>query len=108
MTNKIHLERQADGIAVLTFNRPEVLNALDLAMMYRFAECIAELQGDADLRALILAGAGSTAFCSGGDLVELSHYPTEADGLSFITMRHCWSSAVCFHHFGRRRRIFRR
>ena len=86
MTDRILLEKHGDGLVILTFNRPQSLNALDLAMMRRFAALVADLQSDAHLRAVVLTGAGSEAFCSGGDLYELSRYPTADDALSFITL----------------------
>jgi enoyl-CoA hydratase/carnithine racemase len=86
MTETLLLDRPADGIVVLTFNRPQVMNALDLATMRAFAEAVALLAGDAALRAVILTGAGAEAFCSGGDLVELQGYPTEENALAMITL----------------------
>ncbi len=77
-------------VAVITFNRPQARNALDLAAMRQFADLVHDLTGQCavstDLRCLILTGAGDAAFCSGGDLAELSQYPTEADALDFITL----------------------
>jgi enoyl-CoA hydratase len=77
-------------IAVITFNRPQARNALGLASMRQFADIVQQLTiqsaQSTDLRCVILTGAGETAFCSGGDLAELSHYPTEDDALSFITL----------------------
>ncbi|MDZ4763326.1 MAG: enoyl-CoA hydratase/isomerase family protein [Chloroflexota bacterium] len=85
MTNTIQFTH-ADGIAVLTFNRPAQRNALDTAAMIAFAERIAQIAADAaqhDLfRALIITGAGTNAFCSGADLVEMSGKPSAADGLA--------------------------
>ncbi len=87
MTEKVTLEQRPDGIAIITFNRPEALNALDLAAMNRFAEIISKLQAEDDtLRVVILTGADKDAFCSGGDLVELSQHPSEDDARSFITV----------------------
>jgi enoyl-CoA hydratase len=86
MVEQLSLQKCGDGIAVLTFNRPEALNAMSLAMMRRFAEIITELQADNALCALILTGAGTESFCSGGDLFELSQKPTEEDARSFISL----------------------
>ena len=80
------IEKRDDGIAVLTFNRPEIMNAIDLATMRYFAEVVESLHADPDLRVLILTGQGQRAFCSGGDLVELSQYPNEDDARNFITV----------------------
>lgn len=86
MTDTLQIHQHPGGIVVLTFNRPEARNALDLATMRRFADVITELQADVSLRVLILTGAGTDAFCSGGDLVELSGYPTQDDARAFITL----------------------
>jgi enoyl-CoA hydratase len=84
MADSLLFETDADGIATLTFNRPEAHNALDLETMRQFAEIIPVLATDTELRVLILTGAGDTAFCSGGDLIELSQYPTAEDAIMMI------------------------
>lgn len=86
MSDFILLNKHDDGVYVLTFNRPQVLNALNLAAMTAFQQQINALQTDAGLRVLVLTGAGERAFCSGGDLHELSQHPTEADALHFISL----------------------
>ena len=85
MSDTLRLERR-DGVAVLTFNRPQAMNALDLATMRRFAGLVDDLAGENDLRAVVLAGAGTRAFCSGGDLVELSRYPAAGDARDMIDL----------------------
>ena len=86
MTNKLLIERHADGVAVLTFNRPGARNALDLETMRAFAGAVADLERDPQLRALVVTGAGEEAFCSGGDLIELSQYPSADDGRQMIDL----------------------
>ena len=86
MNETILLDKQSDGIVTITFNRPQSLNALNLASMRRFAQVVTELQDDESARVVILTGAEDRAFCSGGDLVELSQHPTEQDALDFITV----------------------
>lgn len=86
MSDKLLFQRQADGVAVLTINRPEARNALDLETMRALADSIAQMAADPDLRAVVLTGAGEQAFCSGGDLFELSRYPAAEDALSMITL----------------------
>ena len=86
MDENLIIEKRPDGIVILTFNRPATLNALNLATMQRFADTITNLSIDDSIRVVILTGAGTRAFCSGGDLIELSQRPTEADALEFITL----------------------
>jgi enoyl-CoA hydratase len=81
----VFLEMHADGVALVTFNRPGARNALNLAAMARFAAIVDDLSRDQSLRAVVLTGAGSEAFCAGGDLIELADKPSEADARAFIT-----------------------
>lgn len=68
----ILLERdEARGLAVLTFNRPEVRNALNQDMVDEVRHALNALRLDADLGALILTGAGDKAFIGGADIAEL-------------------------------------
>ncbi len=57
-----------DGVAILTFNRPERKNAISPQMMLQLAEAWIEYRDDPALRVAILTGAGDEAFCVGGDL----------------------------------------
>jgi enoyl-CoA hydratase/carnithine racemase len=57
----------ADGIAVLTLDRPEVRNAIDDAMRGEMIAALERVGADPQLRALVVTGAGA-AFCSGGDV----------------------------------------
>lgn len=81
----IEFERVGDGIGRLCLNRPQALNALTWEAMDQFAAQIESLHQGDDLRALIIHGAGR-AFCSGGDLYELHHYPSHADGSRLATV----------------------
>jgi len=60
----------ADGIATVTLNRPEKLNAYTLEMGEEIASAFARLRADADVRVVILTGAGR-GFCAGVDLDAL-------------------------------------
>ena len=61
------LARLEDGVAVLTFNRPEVRNALGDVVSPALRRMIARLRDEPAVRCVVLTGAGS-AFCSGGDV----------------------------------------
>ncbi len=58
-------------IAVITLNRPEVLNAIDPEMMVRLADAWIEYERDDELRVAIVTGAGDRSFCAGADLKRL-------------------------------------
>ncbi|HET9732511.1 MAG TPA: enoyl-CoA hydratase-related protein [Acidimicrobiales bacterium] len=57
----------SDGVAVVTLNRPEKLNAMTAQMGAEMDDAMAEADGDDDVRAVVVTGAGR-AFCAGADL----------------------------------------
>ena len=59
----------ADGMAVVTLNRPEKHNAMRLDMWLRLPELLAELDKNPDIRVVLLTGAGGN-FCAGADISE--------------------------------------
>lgn len=66
----IVLERPATGLAVVTLNRPDALNAFTDEMLEQLAEVREEINADSSLSAVVLTGAGR-AFCAGRDRDEL-------------------------------------
>ena len=71
MANANILLEQHDGIGRVTINRPAALNALDKATGAELLEALESLRDDANVRAIVLTGAGR-AFSSGGDIREMS------------------------------------
>jgi enoyl-CoA hydratase len=67
----IGFERGADGIAVLTINRPQKLNALNREVLGELGEALAECAQSTEIRGIIITGAGEKAFVAGADLAEL-------------------------------------
>jgi enoyl-CoA hydratase len=63
------LERRG-GVAIVTLNRPQKLNALNSALVSQLEQVIAELEADETVGAIVLTGAGERAFSSGGDMAE--------------------------------------
>jgi enoyl-CoA hydratase/carnithine racemase len=60
----------ADGVAVVTLNRPERRNALNLDLKARLAEAVLTLAADAGIRVIVLTGAGG-CFIAGTDIAEM-------------------------------------
>ena len=66
-------------IAYVTVDRPKVLNALNMATMQELKQAFAAIKDDADVRVVILTGAGEKAFVAGADIGELAqHSPVSA------------------------------
>ena len=60
----------SEGVATLTFNRPDVLNALTFDIYAQYRDLMEALRYDDAVKVLVLTGAGK-AFCSGGDVFEI-------------------------------------
>ena len=65
--DQIRLDRQ-DGIALLTLNRPDRMNAFTGRMMEEIIAALDECDADDGVRAIIFTGAGEKAYCAGADL----------------------------------------
>ena len=69
------LVEKQDGIAVVTLNRPEAMNALSKAMRSELYKAMVSLDADPEVSVVILTGAGTRAFTAGLDLKELGSDP---------------------------------
>ena len=83
MTDLVRMELQA-GVARLTIDRPDVMNALSYDTLARLGELLDTLKADQAIRVVILTGAGERAFCAGADLKERVGF-TEEQTLAFVT-----------------------
>jgi enoyl-CoA hydratase len=82
-SSNILFEIDADGIALVTVNRPEKLNALNRDTMGELQAAFARAVADPSIRGLIVTGAGEKAFVAGADINELAAMtPVEAQALS--------------------------
>ena len=77
MTGPVRVEVD-EGLATVTLDRPEVLNAVDAAMREGLTETFGRLNADADVRCVVLTGAGDRAFTAGQDLNELATFDADA------------------------------
>ena len=64
------LQSVTDGVGVITFNNPEKRNAMSLDMWEGLGHALVELRDDAEVRVVILTGAGDKAFVSGADISQ--------------------------------------
>ena len=78
-------------IAQITLNRPEALNAVNLAMRDELWDYIHAAQLDPDVRALIFAGAGPRAFSAGADISEFGAAPSLHDAREARRRRDLWA-----------------
>src|SRR2546425_8808816 len=72
MTYQTLLFEVRDGVAVITINRPDKLNALNDQVMAELADVAERLATDDDIRGAILTGAGPKAFVAGADIGDLA------------------------------------
>jgi len=80
----VRVERPRDGVALVTLDRPERMNAMAFDVMVPLRESLEQVSRDNDVRAVVLTGAGG-AFCSGADLENPGRVP-DVDGLTLPTI----------------------
>jgi len=72
MTYEALLLEHQEHVAIVTLNRPRVLNALNAALLQELDEALQSLAGDSAVRVIVLRGAGGKAFAAGADIAELA------------------------------------
>jgi enoyl-CoA hydratase len=65
-----------DGLAYITLNRPQALNAVNIKMRDELYEVLPAVRDDPEVQAAILRGAGERAFCAGADITEFGTTPS--------------------------------
>src|SRR5580700_9883468 len=76
-----------DGVAVVTIDREEALNALDVETLTSLREVLAEVADDEAARVVVLTGAGEKAFAAGADIKYMSGLDVE-DALAWGALGH--------------------
>ncbi|HXV09057.1 MAG TPA: enoyl-CoA hydratase/isomerase family protein [Burkholderiales bacterium] len=90
--DEVTTERRGD-IALVTLNRPQSLNAVNRALRRALIAALTQANADAGVRAVVIAGAGDRAFCSGQDLSETAEY-TVNDIDQWLSEQHAMYQAV--------------
>jgi enoyl-CoA hydratase/carnithine racemase len=70
MSDEVLLREDKDGVALLTLNRPKVMNCLNFELLHALRDAVDAVRFDTDIRVVIITGAGDKAFCAGADLKE--------------------------------------
>ena len=88
--NSFLFETNASGVATITLNRPERLNALTFEVYRELTDTFAALRSEPEVRAVVITGAGR-AFCSGGDVHDIigELFNRDMEGLLAFTRMTC-------------------
>ena len=70
MAEPVVLVEKTEGVAILTLNRPEQLNAMNAQLSAELREAVARATDDDEVGCLVITGAGTRAFSAGGDIHE--------------------------------------
>src|SRR5436853_923054 len=90
-TPPLRYEKDDDGIAWLTLDRPEVLNALNLAMLDALWSALEAVRDDPEVRVAVLRGAGERAFSAGADISEFGTAPSFVESRRARRDRDVWA-----------------
>jgi enoyl-CoA hydratase/carnithine racemase len=93
MNDNTLLTEQKDGVALITLNRPEVMNSFNFALLHALQAKITDIRFDTGIRVVIITGSGDRAFCSGADLKERATLsPIQGEGI------HLYDSQPVYGH----------
>ena len=77
-----------DAIALITFNRPKAMNAMNPATFRELAIIIETCKTDNQIKAVVLTGAGDRAFVAGADITKLNKLGSAMEAMDFIELGH--------------------
>jgi enoyl-CoA hydratase len=77
MSYKNILLNKENGVALLTINRPDKLNALNIETIGELSNALDGLDKDSSVKVIILTGSGEKAFVAGADIAEFAHFDLE-------------------------------
>ena len=86
---------QVDRVAIITLNRPEVLNALSLGLTTEVDQAITEMEADEGVGAIVITGSGDRAFSAGADIHEnRENTPEQRQAGSVARAEYTWHLAT--------------
>src|SRR5438132_1613955 len=90
MTETLLYEKSSDGLAWITVNRPEVLNAINMQMRDELWDLMHAVRDDPDVSVVIFKGAGDRAFSAGADISEFGTAPSYVEARRARRERDLW------------------
>src|SRR5262245_42845945 len=86
----------SDGVAIITLNRPKVLNALSMPLTLELDAATDHCEANDDIKAVVITGAGEKAFSAGADIHEMDELsPDELAQRGKQRGAATWHMAVC-------------
>jgi enoyl-CoA hydratase len=100
MANQVVLVEKTEGVAILTLNRPEQLNAMNAQLSAELRGAVARMGADDEIGCLVITGAGTRAFSAGGDIHEQRdddrrYTQAELDARNAVRARGSYEISAC-------------
>src|SRR2546422_6767565 len=94
------LVEKTEGVAIVTLNRPEQLNAMNQRLSTELHEAVGRMSADDDVGCIVITGAGDRAFSAGGDIHEQreddrKHTQAELDVRAALRARASYEISAC-------------
>jgi len=100
MADQYVVVEKTQGVAILTMNRPEQLNAMNAQLSAELREAVARMSADDEVGCIVLTGAGNRAFSAGGDIHEQreddrKYTQAELDARNAVRARGSYEISAC-------------
>src|SRR2546427_7097308 len=100
MADRVVLVEKTEGVAIVTLNRPEQLNAMNAELGAALRETVARMNADDEVGCIVITGAGTRAFSAGGDIHEQReddrrYSQAELDARNAVRARGSYEISAC-------------
>src|SRR5437588_3062533 len=100
MADQVVLVEKTEGVAILTLNRPEQLNAMNAQLSAELHDAVMRMSADDEVGCIVITGAGNRAFSAGGDIHEQReddrrHTQEELDARNAVRARGSYEISAC-------------